>query len=105
MITRADIITEKIISLLVRVKIKVEPNSVLHTSPERFAGGEKIFIKKYPMARAPVEIIATLASPLIFEFSLAHRIKIANKTVTGRTKIVSLEIFKTDAIAIAPKAV
>ena len=105
MITKAAITTEKIVSALVSVKINVEPNKVLHTSPERLAGGEKMFIKKYPIARAPVEIMATLASPFIFEFSFVHKIKTANKTVTGRTKIVSQESFKTEAIAIAPNAV
>ena len=77
MITKAAITTEKIVSALVSVKINVEPNKVLHTSPERLAGGEKMFIKKYPIARAPVEIMATLASPFIFEFSFAHKIKTA----------------------------
>ena len=43
MITKAAITTEKIVSALVSVKINVEPNKVLHTSPERLAGGEKMF--------------------------------------------------------------
>ena len=105
MITKAAITTEKIVSALVSVKINVEPNKVLHTSPERLAGGEKMFIKKYPIARAPVEIMATLASPFIFEFSFAHKIKIAQIIVTGRTNKVVFVIFKTEATAIAPKAV
>ena len=98
-------ITERIISVLVSVKIKVEPKSVLQTSPERFVDGEKIFIKKYPAASEPTEIIATLASPFIFEFSFAHKIKIAQIIVTGRTNKVVFVIFKTEATAIAPKAV
>ena len=92
-------------SALVRVRISVEPNKVLQTSPERFAGGENMFMRKYPTAKAPTEIIATLASPLIFEFSLAHKIKMAHRTVTGKTKTVLFVIFNTDAIAMAPKAV
>ena len=92
-------------SNFVSVKINVEPNNVLHTSPERFTEGEKIFKRKYPTARAPTEIIATLASPFILELSFAHKIKMAHTIVTGRTNTVLLEIFKIDATAIAPKAV
>ena len=49
----------------VNVKIEVEPNNVLHTSPDRFGPVENIFISRYPIANAPTESIATAASPLI----------------------------------------
>ena len=105
MITKAEMTTERIMSFFVSVKIKVEPKSVLQTSPERFVDGEKIFIRKYPTASEPTEIIATLASPFILELSFAHKIKIAQIIVMGRTNTVAFVIFKTEAIAIAPKAV
>ena len=97
--------TERIMSVFVSVKIKVEPKSVLQTSPERFADGEKMFIKKYPTASEPTEIIATLASPFILELSFAHKINIAQIMVMGRTNAVVFVIFKIEATAIAPKAV
>ena len=99
-------ITDKNMSPFVRVRIKAEPKRVEQTSPERFAGGENIFIRKYPKARAPTEIIATEASPLILEFSLEHNMIIAQIIVRGRIKrVVADVIFKIEAIAIAPKAV
>ena len=104
-ITKIEKEIETIMSVFDNVRINVEPKRVVHTSPERFAGGEKIFIIKYPNANAPTEIIATLASPFIFELSFVHRIKIAHKTVTGRTKRVLFVSFRTEATAIAPKAV
>lgn len=105
MITNADMTTERIMSVLVSVKIKVEPKRVLQTSPERFADGEKMFIKKYPIASEPTEIIATLASPFILELSFAHKINIAQIIVMGSTNKVVFVIFKIEATAIAPKAV
>ena len=50
------------------VSIEVEPNNVLHTSPERLGPVENIFIRRYPIASAPTEIMAIAASPLIFVF-------------------------------------
>ena len=50
-------------SLIVKVNIDVEPNKVLHTSPETFAAVEKTFIKRYPIASDATEIIAIAASP------------------------------------------
>ena len=47
----------------VKVRIDVEPKSVLQTSPVRFDEVEKIFIRRYPIARDATEIIATAASP------------------------------------------
>ena len=51
-----------------RVRMEVEPNNVLHTSPEILAEVENKFMKRYPSARAPTEIIARVASPLILVF-------------------------------------
>ena len=96
-----DIIT----SLGVRVKIEVEPKRVVQTSPERFVFGEKIFISKYPKASDVVEINARPVSPFIFEFFSPHKRITAKIVVTGRTKYVGAEIFKTEARASAPKAV
>jgi len=82
----------------------VEPKSVLHTSPDTFADGEKIFIIKYPKASAPTDIIATAASPLIFVFLPVFKSSTALITVTGSTTSILFEILSTEAIAIPPKA-
>ena len=77
---------------------------ITHSHVDHVSGLD-VFIRKYPTARAPTEIIATLASPFILEFSFAHKIIIAQSTVKGRTKTVLPLSFKIEAIAIAPKAV
>lgn len=40
-------------SSCVNVRMDVDPNNVLHTSPERFGPVENIFIKRYPIASVP----------------------------------------------------
>ena len=65
--------------------MEVEPNSVLHTSPERFAEVEKMFISRYPTASAPTEIMAMAASPLIFVFCPVRRSSTALRTVMAIT--------------------
>ena len=66
--TRTERIMQRITSDFSSVKIDVEPNNVLHTSPETFAEDEKTFMIKYPIARAPTEIMAIAASPFICVF-------------------------------------
>ena len=44
--TRREITTERTMSTFVSVRMRVEPKRVLHTSPERFDGGEKMFMTK-----------------------------------------------------------
>lgn len=97
--------TEIITSVFVSVRMDVEPNNVVHTSPERFVFGEKMFMRRYPNASAEVEMSARLVSPLIFEFCFPHKSMIAKMVVTGRIKYVGVVIFKTDAKAKAPNAV
>ena len=92
-------------SAFVRVSIDAEPNSVLHTSPERFADVENKFIIRYPIASEPTEIMAIAASPLILVLFPVLSSNTAQITVAGRTKSISLVKFSTAAIAIAPKAV
>ncbi len=93
-----------ITSVFVKVKIDVDPKSVVHTSPDKFDFGEKIFINKYPKAKDVVEIRAKLVSPFIFEFFLPHNKRIAKRIVTGKTKYVGVVIFKIEASANAPNA-
>ena len=62
----AETTTQSHTSVLVNVRIEVEPNRLLHTSPEILAPVENTFIKRYPTASAPTEIIAIAASPFIF---------------------------------------
>lgn len=91
-------------SLLVSVRMEVEPNKVLHTSPVILADVEKIFKMRYPIARDPTESIAMAASPLIFVFCPPLNNKIATTTVIGITRTVSFAKFKMVATAIAPNA-
>ena len=84
--------------------MEVEPNSVLHTSPERLDEVEKRFISRYPMASAPTEIMAMAASPLIFVFCPVRRSRTAQTTVTPSVRGISSVSPSTAAIAIAPKA-
>ena len=91
-------------SLTVRVRMEVEPNSVLHTSPEIFEEAEKTLTRRYPKARAATEIMAMAASPLIFAFFPLLRRRIALITVTGRISSISFVRFMTVATDMAPKA-
>ena len=84
--------------------MEVDPNSVLHTSPERLEEVEKIFINKYPIAKEPTEIIAMAASPLIFVFCPVRRSSTALIIVMTITSGISFVICKIAAIAIAPNA-
>ena len=86
------------------VNIDVEPNNVLHTSPETFADDEKIFISIYPAASDPTDIIATAASPLIFVFPPVLRSSTAHMIVKTITSGVFTVISSTEAIARAPNA-
>ena len=88
----------------VRVKIEVEPKSVVQTSAERLADFANRLIIRYPKASEPTEIMAIAASPLIFASCPGRRSKIANTMVRGRTRIILFVIFSTLAIAIAPNA-
>ena len=91
-------------SVLLRLRIEVEPKSVLHTSPVMFGEAEKMFISRYPIARAPTDIIATAASPFIFVFCPVLSRRIAQTTVMHRTRGILFVSFKTAAIDIAPNA-
>ena len=84
--------------------MEVEPNSVLHTSPERLDEVEKTFIRRYPMASAPTEIVAIAASPLIFVFCPVRRSSTALMIVISITSGISLVICRTAAIAMTPNA-
>ena len=53
------------ISCSVNVNIEVEPHSVEHTSPDKFADVANKFITKYTNANEPTEIIAITVSSLI----------------------------------------
>ena len=90
-------------SPLLRVRMDVEPNNVLHTSPERFEDFANKFINKYPKAKAPTEIIAMAASPLIFVFCPVRSSNIAQIMVMGNTNTILSVRFKIEAIAKAPK--
>ena len=87
-----------------KVKMAVEPNKVLHTSPEILADFEKTLMSKYPTASEPTESIANDVSPEIFAFWPAFNNKMAAKIVTGKTIIASLVSPITLATAIAPNA-
>ena len=97
--------TQSQTSVLVRVRMEVEPNNVLQTSPERLEEDvEKIFIRRYPIAREATDIIAIAASPLIFVFCPVLRSKIAQIIVINKTRGISFVMLSIAAIAIAPKA-
>ena len=63
MITQIERIVHNQTSAFVSVRIEVEPKRVEQTSPLKFDETENRFIKRYPIARAPTEIIAIAASP------------------------------------------
>ena len=63
MITQIERIVHNHTSAFVSVRIEVEPKRVEQTSPLKFDETENRFIKRYPIARAPTEIIAIAASP------------------------------------------
>ena len=88
----------------VRVNMDVEPNRVLHTSPDTFGPVENIFISMYPIASALTDIMATAASPLIFVFCPVLNNRIAHTIVTGRINNILFVKFNTAATAIAPNA-
>ena len=102
--TSTDIPTHSHTSAGDSVRMEVEPNSVLHTSPERLDEVEKMFISRYPMASAPTEIMAMAASPLIFVFCPVRRSSTALRMVMTMTRGILLVICSTAAIAIAPNA-
>ena len=101
---KIDKIMLKKTSCSVKVKIDVEPNKTLHTSPDKFVDDAKIFMIKYPNARDPTEIIAITASPFIFTFCPPRRIKIAQIIVIGNVKSILFAKFKTVATDKAPNA-
>lgn len=103
-ITRIDIITQIHTSAEESVSIDVPPNNVLHTSPDILAEEENVLKSRYPIARAPTEISAIAASPLIFVFRPVISSRIALTTVIGKTIIISLDIPRTPDIANAPNA-
>ncbi len=82
----------------------VDPNNVLHTSPERFGPVENIFIKRYPTARVPTDTIAIAASPLIFVFCPLLNKMIALIIVIGKIMTILFVTLSIVAIAIAPNA-
>ena len=102
--TKAESATHSPTSVSVNVKIEVEPNSVLHTSPERLEDVENRFISRYPIASAPTEIIAIAASPLIFACCPVRSSRIAQTTVIPSISGISLCNPSTAATAIAPNA-
>ena len=102
--TIIDNTIQSLTSDFVSVSIESEPNSVEHTSPDRFDEVEKMFIKRYPKASAPTEIMAIAASPFTFVFAPVRSSNIALTIVTGSTIIVSFVKLSTAAMAIAPKA-
>ena len=102
--TSTESMQHKITCVLVNVKMEVDPNNVLQTSPDRFGPVENRFISKYPIASAPTEIMAMAASPLIFVFCPVRSSKMAHKMVTGKINNILFVKFKIDATAIAPKA-
>ena len=102
--TSTDIPTHSHTSAGDSVRMEVEPNSVLHTSPERLDEVEKMFIRRYPIASAPTEIMAMAASPLIFVFCPVRRSSTALMIVMTMTSGISLVICSTAAIAMAPNA-
>jgi len=91
-------------SVLDNVKIDVEPNNVLQTSPDKFADAENTFNSKYPIASEPTEISAIKASPLILAFWPTRNNNIAATIVTGITIIILSVNPAIPATAIAPKA-
>lgn len=65
-ITTIDNITHIYTSESVRVKIDVEPNNVVQTSPAKFAPVANRFNNKYPNASEPTDNKATAESPETF---------------------------------------
>ena len=102
--TETESTTERITSPFVSVRIDVEPNSVVQTSPERFVGGAKRFRKRYPNAREPTLIIPTAASAFTIEEGRLQRRRTAKTMVTARTKYMLFEKLSTVATASAPNA-
>ena len=88
----------------VSVRIDVDPNRVVQTSPARLDDVANRFISRYPKARAPTEIIAIAASPFTFVFCPVLKSKTALITVTGRITSIRFVRFITEAIARAPNA-
>lgn len=103
-ITTTESTTHKKTSVFVKVKIDVEPKSVLQTSPEIFADAENKFTIRYPKANEETEIRAMAASPFILAFWPVLSRRIAAKIVTGRIIIVLFERCRTVATESAPKA-
>ncbi len=91
-------------SFFLSVSIDVEPKRVEHTSPERLDEVENKFIKRYPNAREPTDIIAMAASPFIFVFCPVFKSSTAHIIVTGSTSTVAFASFNTPATATAPNA-
>ena len=98
--TTAQIVT----SVLPSIKIDVEPNKVLHTSPATFDAVEKTFKSRYPIDKAPTESIAIIESPLSLVLCPVRRSKIAQTAVTGKTMSILFVTLSIVAIATAPNA-
>ena len=82
----------------------IEPNRVVQTSADTFDDTGNKFIRRYPIARAPTDIIAIAASPLILVFCPVFNNRIAANTVIGSTINISLVKPAIAAIAMAPNA-
>lgn len=91
-------------SIFVNVRIEVEPNRTVHTSPLKLVEVENTFMSKYPMARAPTENMANVASPLILVFCPVRKSSMAQTTVIVKINGILFVTFKDVAMAIAPKA-
>lgn len=87
-ITIIDAMTHNHTSAMDNVRMDVEPNSVLHTSPLILEDGGKIFINRYPIASDPVDIIPISASPWMRLFCPVRRMRIAATIVIGNTKYI-----------------
>lgn len=83
MITVMDKTMQVITSASVNVNMEVEPNSVVHTSPDKLPDTGKRFMSKYPTAREPTDIIAIAASPFTLAFCPRRNRRTAHNAVTG----------------------
>ena len=93
-----------ITSTFVSVSMDVDPNKLVHTSPDTFADDENILTSMYPIASEPTDRIAISASPLILVFSPSLSNMIATIIVIGIVSRVSLARLSTAETDIAPNA-
>lgn len=103
-ITIIEVIAHIQTSTYESVRIDVEPNKVLHTSVPMLEEEENALRSRYPIARAPTEIIASEASPFNFAEAPVHNRITAHKTVIGITIIILLSTFIIVAMVRAPNA-